>query len=113
MKSVKTAVESYAIYSYLSLNLPYSISVHDFCTDPLGWTSAEALTLNADILKHVQQKNTKQTAAIVIDSLSNLILHHSPAYTCQVINQFKQAHARNGVCFYFFHHVQKIVLFLF
>ena len=86
---------------YVSL---YRLAIDDFASDPLGWNSPKSLTLDTDIFQYVtRQSDTgasdepgQKATAVLIDSVSNLILHRSPAYTCQVINQFKQSRQRNG-----------------
>ena len=82
----------------------YRLVIDDFASDPLGWNSPQSLTLDTDIFQHVQRQSDtvasdeprQKATAVVIDSVSNLILHRSPSYSCQVINQLKQSRQRNG-----------------
>ena len=60
--------------------------------DPLGWeNSSSAVTMSTDICCHLLEERKPiqhaTTVAVVIDSLSNLILSTSAPYVCRLLRR--------------------------
>lgn len=70
------------------------IAVHDGFHDVLGWHNPENLSVNTDLLHYLQNKpgcHANHNAAIVIDSLSPMMLHRAAPYTCQTVSKLTKA----------------------
>lgn len=67
---------------------------HDGSTDVLGWESAENLSVDTDLVKHLSNRSghhANNNVAIVIDSLSPMMLHRQAPYTCQTLSRLMSA----------------------
>lgn len=70
------------------------ITVHDGFSDPLGWdtnkTPSPLIHLNncsaQSLIDRLGDKPLRDDRAVVIDSLSPLLLHQSPAVVCRMIH---------------------------
>lgn len=70
------------------------ITVHDGFSDPLGWdtntTATSLFHLNDSsaqpLINSLGEKSPKQDRAVVLDSLSSLLLYQSPAAVCRMIH---------------------------
>lgn len=61
---------------------------HDGSADPLGWENPENLNIDTDLVQYLNSKPghvASNNVAIVIDSLSPMLLHRSAPYTCKTI----------------------------
>ena len=71
--------------------------VHDYCSDPLGWEDSAGSNRMKDfesfsVPPHVQDHSTSPTA-VVLDSLSPLLDHHSLSVVCQQLLKLSKEHA--------------------
>lgn len=80
--------------SYLREEVPEEllkrVVVHDGFQDVLGWNNPEGLSVNTDLVQYLQNKpgyHGNHTIALVIDSLSPMMLHRAAPYTCQTISR--------------------------
>ena len=48
------------------------------------------MTMATDPTQLLLEETPKQATAVVIDSLSNLIFHRSPSFTCQVLHRLSR-----------------------
>ncbi|CAB1415331.1 unnamed protein product [Pleuronectes platessa] len=74
---------------------------HDAFTDPLGWTDHPAFTVrqfNLDEVTHlVKQTSLPKAPTLVIDSLSWILRHVSPAAVCKTLQQLRKGGAVRAV----------------
>lgn len=63
--------------------------IHDLTSDPLAWSKqADALHVdNNDLYELITQRGSTGKYLVIIDSLSQLILQRSAAYTCNVLHR--------------------------
>lgn len=80
--------------SYLEECIPKSLSdsvvFHDGSQDVLGWNGTSPLNIDTDLAQYLNNRpgnHGNLSVAVVIDSLSPLLLHRPATYTCQVINK--------------------------
>ena len=72
----------------------FRLIVHDGFHDVLGWNNPEGLSVNTDLVHYVENKpgcHSNHSVAIVIDSLSPMMLHRSAPYTCEVISKLSRS----------------------
>lgn len=82
--------------SIVSINFLYvRITVHDGFSDPLGWDADKNPPSSLVCLKNCSaqsfidslgEKPPRKDRAVLIDSLSSLLLHQSPAAVCRMIH---------------------------
>ncbi|KAL5014460.1 hypothetical protein ScPMuIL_008730 [Solemya velum] len=80
------------ILQELPKELHTRVTVHDFFHDLLGWLNSDKLSVNTDIVKYMENclgNHGNQSAALIINSLSSLIIHRTTSYTCQVIHKLR------------------------
>lgn len=73
---------------------------HDFSCDPLGWLDNGHLSVkDTDILSYLQKDpilsnshSQGQQVAVMLCSLTNLIIHRSPSYTCRLLKRLTDTH---------------------
>ncbi|KAJ8416830.1 hypothetical protein AAFF_G00327080 [Aldrovandia affinis] len=74
---------------------------HDGYTDPLGWTECPPLTVHhftpQDINTCLSQSEQLKTVTLVVDSLSWILRHHSPAIVCQRLQELRRGGALRSV----------------
>jgi hypothetical protein len=72
-----------------SFTCVFSLHIHDLTSDPLAWSKqADALHVdNSDLFELITQRGSTGKYLVVIDSLSQLILQRSAAYTCNVLHR--------------------------
>ncbi|XP_068164671.1 elongator complex protein 5 isoform X2 [Antennarius striatus] len=67
---------------------------HNAHTDPLGWNDEKTFTVqqfSLEALRHlVEQTSHPKPAALVIDSLSWILRHHSPSIVCRTLDQLRK-----------------------
>ncbi|KAL3861818.1 hypothetical protein ACJMK2_007835 [Sinanodonta woodiana] len=72
------------------------IEVHDGFQDIGGWLDSSSLNVNTDLVKYLENLPghlANQVVAIVINSVSPLLLHRRAPYTCQTISRLaRQIH---------------------
>lgn len=67
-----------------------NIKIYKAYKDLLNWDGNDDVNVSVDIVKYIKEKNSfhgNKKIAIVIDSISQLILYRSASYTCQVIHR--------------------------
>lgn len=84
--------------SYIHEAVPQDLSkrliVHDGFNDVLGWNNPEGLNVNTDLVHYLENRpgcHSNHNVAIVIDSLSPMMLHRSAPYTCEVISKLNRS----------------------
>jgi hypothetical protein len=75
----------------------FRIVAHDLCSDAHGWNGGK-LTLDTDLVTLLSERINPgvESIAIILDSLSPLLLHQTPQYTCQTINSLAYRNLRKG-----------------
>ncbi|KAK3583826.1 hypothetical protein CHS0354_022870 [Potamilus streckersoni] len=66
------------------------IEIHDGFRDIGGWLDSSSISVNTDLVKYFDNlsgRHAKQVVAIVINSVSPLLLHRTVPYTCQTISR--------------------------
>ncbi|CAI9740686.1 complex 5-like [Octopus vulgaris] len=69
---------------------------HNLYSDPLNWLgNADVTVTSTDFIDFLQRKITSSVhnVAVVICSLTSLIIHRSPAYTCQFLEKLGNRHS--------------------
>ena len=73
----------------------HSCTFHDFSSDPLGWLDNGHLSIKSTDFIHYLQKHPAlsnscsqgQQVAVMLCSLTNLLIHRSPSYTCRLLQR--------------------------
>ncbi|KAK2163201.1 hypothetical protein LSH36_84g10035 [Paralvinella palmiformis] len=64
------------------------LTVHNISKDPLGWDGNTTISMESDFLEYLTRIiDLNKKCAVVIDSISNLILHRGASYTCRVLHK--------------------------
>ena len=74
--------------------ISFRLVLHDGFKDVLGWNDPENLNVNTDLVQYLENQtgyHANHSVAIVIDSLSPLILHRPAPYTCQVLSKLTRS----------------------
>lgn len=77
----------------VNLNISPRVKFHDGSSDLLNWNKRSQLHVDTDLSKFVQSQigcHGNKKIAVVIDSISPLILHRPVPYTCQTINRLRK-----------------------
>ena len=80
----------------------FRLIVHDGFHDVLGWNNPEGLSVNTDLVHYLENKpgcHSNHSVAIVIDSLSPMMLHRSAPYTCEVISKLSRSKIQSKYMF--------------
>lgn len=67
---------------------------HDGTIDILGWEKSQNVNVDSDLVKYLNDSkghHASTSVAIVIDSLSPMMLHRSAPYTCQTVTKLAAA----------------------
>ena len=87
----------------LSDDVKRNVKCHDVGGDPLGWHCNGALNMDTDVFGYLAKLLLSDAeadkCAVVFDSISNLILHKSASYVCQVVHKLsKESSVEQVVC---------------
>ena len=92
-KKIVNSVQYYYWVKY-SIFVSFRLVLHDGFKDVLGWNNPENLNVNTDLVQYLENQtgyHANHSVAIVIDSLSPLMLHRPAPYTCQVLSKLTRS----------------------
>lgn len=72
-----------------------NVKVHRASTDLLQWDRSQGIGLHTDIKAYIRERLSPGTksVAVVIDSLSPLLTHTSPSFTCKTLHELAYSEA--------------------
>ena len=76
----------------------FRLTVHNISKDPLGWDGNTTISMESDFLEYLTRIiDLNKKCAVVIDSISNLILHRGASYTCRVLHKCSTLQHQKGM----------------
>lgn len=82
------------LQNYIQEENKSRLTFHDGFSDLLGWQNPDGLNVDTDLIRYLNNKpgfHAHHSVAIVIDSLSPLMLHRDAPYTCQTVARLMSA----------------------